>query len=147
MEAHPDVKAFILTQAYRDIFLEIVVGQSFCNFSLVDVDGRTQFMTARHCIDKSVKSSDRDDIVLLDALPPGSRNEDLADARIHPISSYTGREISGKTLTIKGFLPTSQDHSIRKMFTIRGQSRYNPSTGNVDMVITKEDFESMLQSV
>lgn len=124
-----------------------MITQSFCNFSLVEVDGQTKFMTARHCVDKSVGTLDRYDVGLLDALPPGSRSENLADARIHPISPYTGKEISGKTLTVKGFLPTSQDHSNRKMYTIQGKSRYNPSTGKVDMIITKEDFEAMLQSV
>lgn len=134
-------------KVHRDMFLEILISQSFCNFSLVNFQGQTKFMTAEHCVNKSVTSSIPNDITLLDALPAGSRNEDITDARIHTISPYTGREISGKTLTIKGFLPTSQDHSIRKMYTIRGQSRYNVQTGNVDMVITKADFEKMLQSV
>lgn len=147
IEAHPDVKAFVQTTITRNWVTEVMTSQSFCNFSLVEIDGHAKFMTARHCVDNSVKSSDPHDIILLDQLPPRSRSEDITDAHIHTVSPYMGREISGKTLTIKGFLPTSQDHSVRKMYTIRGKSRYNTQTGNVDMVIAKADFENMLQSV
>lgn len=147
VEAHPDVKAFIQTHTSHDRFLDIITSESFCNFSLVNFRGRTQYMTAQHCIDPSIGNSDQKDIVLLDTLPHGSRNEDITDARIHPISPYTGREISGKTLTIKGFLPMSRNHSFRKMYTIQGQSRYNPHTRKVDMMITKAAFEKILQSV